>query len=273
MSHLFFADDNLLFCRANLSQWDALTRLLWLYEEASRQRLNNNKTAIYFSQNTSMEEKATILEVLGLPSIQCYDTYLGLPAMVGKSGTAAFKGIVDKVWKRLQDWKLKFLSQAGKEILLKSVIQAIPTYCMSIFLFPKTLCSKINSLMQHFWWKKSNNESNVHWMSWSCMGRRKDDGGLDFRDFQCFNKALLAKQSWRLCQTPDSFLAKIMEGKYYSGSNILEENLRARPFYAWRSIYGSCDLLKHGLIWWVGNRAKTRIWKDRWIPRPLTFMV
>ena len=92
------------------------------------------------------------------------------------------------------------------------------------------------------------------------MGRRKNERGKGFRDFQCFNKALLAKQSWRLWQTPVSFLAKIMQGKYYSGGNILDANLGARPSYAWKSVHGSCDLLKHGLIWQVGNGAKIRIW-------------
>ena len=60
-----------------------------------------------------------------------------------------FKGIRNRVWKCLQDLKLKFLSQAGKEILLKVVIRAILTYCMSDFRLPKVLCSNINSLMQN----------------------------------------------------------------------------------------------------------------------------
>jgi hypothetical protein len=44
-----------------------------------------------------------------------------------------FKHIIDWVEKRLQDWKLKFLSQAGNEVLLKAMVQAIPTYNMSVF--------------------------------------------------------------------------------------------------------------------------------------------
>ena len=130
VSHLFFADDSLLFCRANLMEWDALTKLLGQYEEVSGQRLNNNKTALYFSRNTLEVEKSRSAGVSGIPTTQCYDSYLGLPALVGKSRTATFKGIVDRVWRQLQDWKLKFLSPAGKEVLLKAVIQAIPTYCM-----------------------------------------------------------------------------------------------------------------------------------------------
>jgi hypothetical protein len=62
------------------------------------------------------------MEVSGIPSSQQYDTYLGLPALVGRSRTAAFQSIKDRVWNRLQDWKLSFLSQARKEVLLKAVI-------------------------------------------------------------------------------------------------------------------------------------------------------
>jgi hypothetical protein len=128
-----------------------LTSLLKKYEEASGQRLNCSKTSIFSSKNTPQEIREEIVTEAGIPVTQRYDTYLGLPALVGKSRMAAFKKLKDRVWKRLQDWKIKFLSQAGKEILIKAVIQAIPTYSMNIFLLPKTLCSEMNSLMQKFW--------------------------------------------------------------------------------------------------------------------------
>jgi hypothetical protein len=119
VSHLLFADDSLLFCRLSISQWNQLSNILKLYEDASGQRLKNNKTAIYFSQNTTQLIKEEIVKEAGILVTQRYNTYLGLPALVGKSRVAAFRSIKDRVWKRLQDWKLQFLSQAGKEILLK----------------------------------------------------------------------------------------------------------------------------------------------------------
>jgi hypothetical protein len=109
-----------------MGHWSRLSNLLKKYELASGQKLNNLKTAIFFSRNTSQETREKILVESRIPSSQRYDTYLGLPTLVGKSRTKEFKGIIDRVWKRLQDWKLKFLSQAGREILLKAVIQAIP---------------------------------------------------------------------------------------------------------------------------------------------------
>jgi hypothetical protein len=191
LNHLFFIDDSQLFCQADLGHWNRLSTLLHTYELASGQRLNSSKTTIYFSRNTNAESRQEILDVTGITSSQRYDTYLGLPALVGKYRTKEFKGIVDRVRSRLQDWKHKFLSQAGWEILLKAVIQAIPTYCMSVFMLPKTLCSKINILMQSFWW----GTSGIHWMKWSKMGAPKSRGGMGFRDLVWFNKALLAKQA------------------------------------------------------------------------------
>jgi hypothetical protein len=99
-----------------------------------------------------METRALILNLTGVPSSQRYGKYLGLPTLVGKSRVRKFQYITDKVRKRISDWKVKFLSQAGKEILIMAVIQAIPTYYMSIFLLPKKLCNDLNGLMQKFWW-------------------------------------------------------------------------------------------------------------------------
>jgi hypothetical protein len=72
--------------------------------------MNSSKTSLFFSRNTPLVEKENILALAGIPSIQRYDTYLGLLAVVGKSRMAVFKSITERVWKRLKDWKLKFLS-------------------------------------------------------------------------------------------------------------------------------------------------------------------
>jgi hypothetical protein len=172
------------------------------------------------------------LEKTRLPDTQRYDTYLVLPTLVGKSRRAAFKGILDRIWKGLQDWKLKFLSEAGKEVLLKAVIQAIPSYCMSIFLLPKCLCVDINSHMRKFWWGAQEKERGINWMSWDKLGRAKKVGGMGFRDFQAFNMALLAKQGWRLWKHPESLVAKIMQAKYYPHGTFLDAKVGGRPSFA-----------------------------------------
>lgn len=100
----------------------------------------------------------------------------------------------------MQDRKEKFLSQTGKEILIKSVIQAIPTYAMLCFLIPKRICDDINAMIRKFWWGKRNNRKGIAWRSWSIMYNAKSVGVIGFRELEAFNFAL-AKQGWRLLKT------------------------------------------------------------------------
>jgi hypothetical protein len=101
-------------------------------------------------------------------------------------------------------------------VLPKAVIQAIPTYTMSIFRLPKVLCTRINFMMSRFRWGHNDNVSKVAWMSWEKMGRSEQKGGLGYRDLECFNMALLAKQGWRFSHNPNSLVARIMKVEVFS---------------------------------------------------------
>ena len=71
--------------------------------------------------------------------------------MVGRNRRASLNYIKDRVWDKLQGWKEKLLSQAGNEVLLKAVVQAIPTFAMSCFRLPVGLCQDIEMLICKFW--------------------------------------------------------------------------------------------------------------------------
>jgi len=243
------------------------------YEEGSGQKLNFQKTAVFFSRNTSVGKRLEILNLSRLSEATRYDTYLGLPSLIGKSKMQAFNSINSRVEKKLSNWKVKFLSQARREILLKDVVQAITTYCMSVFLLPQTLCKDLNRMMQDFLWSHMAKSSKIRWMSWEKMGKAKSMGGLRFRDLSIFIKALLAKQLWRFQQNPDSLVAQIYKAKYFPRSTILEATIGNKPSYAWRSILATSELLREGLVWRVGNGLSIPIWGARWLPTPTFFSV
>ena len=73
------------------------------------------------------------------------------PSDVGASTNGAFKYLKDRVWKRVQGWMEQSLSAGGKEVLIKAVAQAIPTYSMSCFKLPRGLCEHLNGIMRGFW--------------------------------------------------------------------------------------------------------------------------
>ena len=80
-----------------------------------------------------------------------YKRYLGLPFFVGKRKKANFSYIKERVWRKLQRWEGRLLSQAGREVSLKFVIQAILIYTMGCFTIPIGLCNEIENLMKKFW--------------------------------------------------------------------------------------------------------------------------
>ena len=81
-----------------------------------------------------------------------YEKYLGLPMVGGKSKVNTFRELREKILKRVMGWKEKFISQARREIIIKIVAQAIPTYTMGILKIPKSLCNTLNSTLAKYWW-------------------------------------------------------------------------------------------------------------------------
>ena len=152
ISHMFFVDDTLLFCRATKSDLDVIQSILGLYEQASGQKLNREKTTVFFSKATPDVRKVEIINVLGASEVRKYEKYLGLPAVVGRNKKASLNFIKERVWNKLQGWKEKLLSQAGRKVLLKAVVLAIPTFAMGYFKLPFELLNDKEMMIRKFWW-------------------------------------------------------------------------------------------------------------------------
>lgn len=266
LSHIFFADDALLFLKAETQSCDVVKSILTAYGEASGQRINFEKSGICFSSNVKESEKENICDLLGVPLMKLDSKYLGLPSFWGKSKSEAYMFLIEKALNKMQGWKNRLISQAGKEIMIKQVIQALPCYAMSCFLLPKKLCDKLNSLVSNFWWKGDPEGRGIHWNSWDKMTLSKADGGIGFRDFRALNEALLAKQGWRLLMNPQSYWAKMVKGLYFPNSSFLNAKRGSRASWAWLSILHGRDLLVKGLRWQVQDGKKIDLWEDRWIP-------
>ena len=266
ISHLFFADDTLLFTRATETEADHIMDILSVYELASGQKINLDKSEVSFSRNVCTDSQNMLLSKLNFRAVLDHGKYLGLPTFVGRSKKVVFQVIQDKLWKKVKGWKERFLSKAGREILLKSVAQAIPTYAMQCFKIPEGVVNSLNALCRNFWWGQQGEERKLALISWNRMCLSKEKGGIGFRNLSAFNDALLAKQCWRMVTNPDSFAARVIKGKYFPRSSFWDATVPPNSSYTWRSIMGARSLLEHGTRWIVGRGTSVRFWKDKWIP-------
>uniref|UniRef100_A0A803Q5W5 RNase H type-1 domain-containing protein n=1 Tax=Cannabis sativa TaxID=3483 RepID=A0A803Q5W5_CANSA len=157
-------------------------------------------------------------------------------------------------------------AEAGKEVLLKVVIQAIPSNVMSCFKLPVSICKKIKKLMAQFWWGSMGNSSKIHWKAWSYLCNSKFFGGLGFRSLIHHNQALLAKQAWRVFLHPNSLLSRILKARYFKFNTFLDAKKGHSPSFTWNSLLWGRDLLVKWLIWKVGDGSTIRTLHDIWIP-------
>lgn len=128
VTHLFFADNSLLFIRMKRSDCDELLRILKVYEEASGQTINHDKSSIWFSTNTSTGDKDMVCGVVGIRGVFEHENYLGLPLSVGRRDSRELNYLVDQNRSKVTCWNVRYLSEAGKETLIKHVAQAMPIY-------------------------------------------------------------------------------------------------------------------------------------------------
>ncbi|KAL0288822.1 UNVERIFIED_CONTAM: hypothetical protein Scaly_2719600 [Sesamum calycinum] len=165
VSHILFADDTLIFCKATIKATLRILEVLETFGLATAQEINFDKSLVVFSKNTAVSLWEGVQGALQIRVEGRHDLCLGLPSVVGKSHYSVFQFIRDRVWNRISGWNERNLTQAGKEVFIKVVAQAIPPYAMGCFRLPISLIKEIQSMIANFWWH--NGEArNIHWINW-----------------------------------------------------------------------------------------------------------
>jgi hypothetical protein len=266
VSHLLFADDSLIFISAKQQSAQRLNEILQIYASASGQCVNREKSAIYFSTNTPQPVRHLLKGSLNIQAETFSERYLGLPTAVGQITSGTFDHIGERARAKIQGWSEKLLACAGREVLLKSVVQAMPTYSMSTFRLTKKTCKSITSPMAHYFWSSSLDKKGMHWVSWNDLASPKCNGGMGFRDLPLFNLALLGKHGWRLMTKPNSLCARVLKGRYFPDTDFLHASVPKSASATWRAIIAGRETLNAGLIKRVGDGSSISVWTDKWIP-------
>ncbi|KAG8491142.1 hypothetical protein CXB51_014335 [Gossypium anomalum] len=183
------------------------------------QSINLDKSMVYLSPNTPIPQHMTLSSLLKMNVINNLDGYLGLPIPIGKKKSAAFQNITDRAANRSNSWSKRLLFKGGKEIFIKSILQAIPTYAFSVFFVPNGVLDELQSMIYCVW------------------------------DLRQFNVALLGRQVWRLVSYRDTLCFRVLSAKYFPERDMLHPKQVDKPLFTWQIIAKAASILYDGFGW------------------------
>ncbi|XP_016185651.1 uncharacterized protein LOC107627320 [Arachis ipaensis] len=192
LSHLQFADDTILFCPSEENTVRNYQRLLRCFEIMSRLSINFEKSNL-IPVNCSQEWVSRMCQLLGCQEAALPVRYLGINLGANPRLVKTWKPVLDKVEEKLSLWKAKVLSKAGKLVLIKSVINSLPIYYLSLYKMPNMVARRIIALQRKFFWGKDDGRPGMALVKWEIVQAPKKLGGLGVGDAVVRNTALLFK--------------------------------------------------------------------------------
>ncbi|XP_016168738.1 uncharacterized protein LOC107611308 [Arachis ipaensis] len=196
LSHLQFADDTILFCPPEEETIKNYRRILRCFELMSGLSINFDKSSL-IPINCDDQWVQCMSRMLGCKIASLLVKYLGIPLGANPRLVRTWKPIIEKVEEKLSIWKAKILNRAGKLVLIKSVLNSLPVYYLSLYKMSKVVAEKLISLQRRFLWSKEDGRHGMVMVRWEVVQAPKKLGGLGVGDAMVRNSALLLKWWWR----------------------------------------------------------------------------
>ncbi|GLT31849.1 hypothetical protein SLA2020_065570 [Shorea laevis] len=263
-SHLFFADDLMLFGTASPSQIETIMDCLSEFARCSRLELNLSKSKLFVSPNVQRHLANSYSTTCGIPLTNDLGIYLGVPILHGRSKSSTYRYILEKMQLKLAGWKQNLLSLAGRRTLVQSVTSSIPTYTMQTVLLPSNICSEIDALNRKFLWGTNMHSNKPHLVNWNNVCLPKKYGGLRLRTTRDSNRALITKLGWHMLSGSNKPWCQAFTHKYLHSDSFLSCNSTLSSSTTWRSILKCRDVLHLGIRWRVNSGVQIQLWHDIW---------
>ena len=273
LKHLQFADDTLIVAPKNPTCIINYFRILDVFALMSGLSLNYSKSCFISWNRKDHAWAENIARRVGCLHTRLPFTYLGFPLGDHMNRCSAWKPVVKKVENRLASWKAKLLSRAGRLTLIKSVLNSLPIYYMSMFKMPKAIALKIVKLQRRFFWGGMNSANKgCPRVKWADIQLPKEMGGLGVGNIMHKNLVLLFKWWWRYSESDNTLWKRILQSVH----NIKGTKSSSETFYnvkegSWAHLISNDHdtarirrIVEEGMLLRVGDGISVLFWHDKW---------
>lgn len=239
ITHLAFADDLMLLARGDQTSIEILMECLRDFGSRSGLHLNVLKSNIYLAgiQGQIMEDihSSTHLIRGSMPF-----RYLGIPLAATSLKVMHFGPLLDSISSAINCWTGSALSYAGRVELIRTVLQGIESFWLSIFPIPAAVQAKMIKLCRSFLWG-----SKRALVAWKDICLPKSEGGLGIRDIKAWNSALLSKLLWNISEKKDSLWIQWVNHIYLRDRSVWDFEVHKRDSSLFKRIFAIRDRLRH----------------------------
>lgn len=169
ISHLFFADDVLLFTKAAVAQAKGVKRILDGFCGMSGLRINISKSKLFVSPGVQRETRVRLTQITHMLFTRNIDKYLGFKFFHGRIAMKEFDGVIERVSSKLASWKGRLLNKPGRLTLTNAVISSIPSYER---VTSKLVCDKLDRFARDFIWRGTS-DRGINMVNWSIVTNLK----------------------------------------------------------------------------------------------------
>lgn len=237
ISHLAFADDLMLLARGDSGSIGILMDCLKGFGNCSGLNMNLQKSNIFLA-GLGPQHCDNILAESQLSLGTMPFRYLGIPMAASSLKVQDFSPFLAALNSLFNGWRGITLSYAGKVELIRSVLQGVHCFWLSIFPIPASINSIICSLCRQFLWGSKSAQ-----VAWSEICLPLKEGGLSIRDLKAWNSALIAKILWDISSLKESLWIKWVHHHYLGRFSIWSKVVHARDSPLLKRILGIRDRL------------------------------
>ena len=213
LTHLMFADDLILFCKADPPTLRHIMSALKTFYETAGLRANLSKSQMVMGGcNPQLQDQC--LQVTGFAETNFPMKYLGVPITVSGLTKLECNNLVEKILTKVRIWTTKHLSYAGRAMLINSAIFGMINYWASIFILPNSVIERLTQICRNFLWGVKAEYAATPKVAWDTVCLDKKNGGLGIKDLAAWNKALIAKLVWAVAKKKDLLWVKWVHGRY-----------------------------------------------------------